>query len=98
MGVLIDRQTASSGESFTALASQIPGALLLGENTQGCITYGNASVVETLSNSSITVRFGFAKFNPGAVRPASEGVGMLPDYWLDDLDPEDAIAMLLGDR
>ena len=93
--VLSDRRVASSGETFLALASQIPGAVVLGENSAGCTSYGNADVIETLPNTGITVRFGRTRFVAELHRPTREGVGYLPDLWLDDEDPYDAIYRLL---
>ena len=96
--ILIDKGTASSGETFAAFASQIPGAILLGENSAGCTLYGNCDIQEKLPASGITIRFGRTKFLDGAVRPTREGVGFFPDYWLDELDPYAAIQRLLTSR
>ena len=86
---------ASSGETFTTLVRQVLGVTFLGENTMGCMTYGNASIVEHLSNSNIHVRFGFAGFFVTDVMSFHEGLGIFPNYWLDDIDPEEAIRHLL---
>ena len=96
--ILIDKGTASSGETFAAFASQIPGAILLGENSAGCTLYGNCDIQEKLPASGITIRFGRTKFLDGAVRPTREGVGFFPDYWLDERDPYAAIQRLLTSR
>ena len=93
--ILIDRGVASSGESFLALSRQIPGAVILGENTAGCTDFGNASVVQTLPASGITVRFGHTKFVHRVHQPIREGQGALPDFWLDREDPYEAIRRLL---
>ncbi|MFC2120164.1 S41 family peptidase [Bacteroidota bacterium] len=85
--VLIDENTASSGETFIAVTKQIPGVVLVGENSRGCITYGNAEIVKKLPNSGISCRFGWVKFNWAGHFPIREGVGFFPDFWIDDADP-----------
>jgi hypothetical protein len=97
--VLVDRNVASSGETFTAKAMQIPNAVLLGENTRGCVTHGNADKRQALPHSRIEVRFGWTRYNYVYVRPIREGVGFFPEYWLDDEDAYEAIRRLLdGDE
>jgi C-terminal processing protease CtpA/Prc len=93
--VLTDRNVASSGETFTAYVRQVPGAILLGENTMGCASYGNADIRKELPNSGIRVRFGYMKYFINDLLPFREGVGILPQYWLDGVSPEDAIQRLL---
>lgn len=92
--VLVDKGVASSGETFTHLAGQVPGAILLGENTAGCVSYGNVQERPALPHSGIVVRFGVTKFILDWVRPTREGIGFFPDYWLDTADPERLIARL----
>ena len=93
--ILVDRNVASSGETFTAKAMQIPHAVILGENTRGCVMHGNADKREALPHSRIEVRFGWTRYNYVYVCPIREGVGFFPQYWLDDEDPCDAIRRLL---
>ena len=71
------------------------GPVILGENTAGCTDFGNASVVQTLPASGITVRFGHTKFVHRVHQPIREGQGALPDYWLDGEDPYEAMGRLL---
>ncbi len=85
--VLVDKQVASSGETFTQLAGQVRGALIVGENTAGCVTYGNVTRHEPLPHSGISASFGRTKFVEDWVRENREGVGFFPDYWLDVADP-----------
>jgi hypothetical protein len=92
--VLVDAATASSGESFTALASQIPGALVVGENTAGAITYGNVDQSVELPYSKLWVRGGRTKFVT-AGREVRETIGAFPDYWLDTNSPEQDVAQYL---
>ncbi len=92
--VVIDANTASSGETFAGLARQIPGEVLVGENSRGCSLYGNADIVKKLPVSRIAVRFGWTRFNWAGVFPIREGVGFFPDYWIDEPDPYPALARL----
>jgi len=85
--VLTDTNVASSGETFAMLASQIDGALVVGENTAGCMDYGNADQHLKLPHSRIDLWFGRSRFVWQCVRPAAEGVGLFPDYWLDEETP-----------
>jgi len=90
--VLTGKGAASSGETFTHLAGQIRGAIIVGQNTAGCVTYGNVREWEPLAHSRIKVGFGVTKFVEDWVRPNHEGVGFFPDYWLDTDDPITALA------
>ncbi len=92
--VIMDINTASSGETFAGLAKQIPGTVLVGENSRGCTRYGNADIIKRLPASRIAVRFGWVRFNWAGVHPIREGVGFFPDYWIDEADPNPAIARL----
>jgi len=87
---------ASSGETFAGLASQIPGAVLLGEKTAGFLTYGNRAVID-LPNSRLRVVCGPTKFIP-AGRPSRERFGYFPDYWLDTEDPIRAVVAYCGEQ
>ncbi len=90
--VIIDNGVASSGETFAMLAGQIEGAVIVGENTAGCTSYGNVGTHGPLANSRISLSFGRTRFVPECIRPTREGVGMFPDYWLDDPRPLEALA------
>jgi hypothetical protein len=87
LAVLIDGGVASSGETFATLASQVEGAVLLGENTSGCTAYGNVESHPPLPHGRVEFWFGRSRFVWECVRPVVEGVGIFPDYWLDDPDP-----------
>jgi len=84
-----------AGTVLRTAVHEIPGAVILGENTMGCATYGNCDIVEPLPRSGFTVRFGHSKFVNNVVRPIRECVGFFPDYWLKDPDFEEAIECLL---
>ena len=92
--VVTDINTASSGETFAGLARQIPGAVLVGENSRGCTTYGIADIIQRLPVSRLAVRFGWVRFNWAGVYPIREGVGFFPDYWIDEVDPGSTLARL----
>jgi len=87
LAVVADNGVASSGETFVFLASQVEGAVLVGENTSGCTAYGNVEEHPPLPHSRIELWFGRSRFVWECVRPVSEGVGIFPDYWLDEPDP-----------
>jgi hypothetical protein len=87
LAVLADSAVASSGETFVLLASQVEGAVLLGENTSGCTAYGNVEAHDPLPHSRIELWFGRSRFVWECVRPVVEGVGIFPDYWLDEPAP-----------
>lgn len=89
--VLVDRNVASSGETFGNLARQIPGAILLGENSRGCVTYGNCDKLQTLPHSGIKIRYGWVRFNWAGAFPILEGRGFFPQYWLDSDEPYQVI-------
>jgi hypothetical protein len=94
--VLVDKDVASSGETFTQMAAQVSGAVLIGENTAGCVDYGNVDTKRPLPHSGILCAFGRTRFIEDWVRPSREGVGFFPDYWLDTSDPVKEIAAWLG--
>jgi len=93
--VIIDRGIASSGETFTMLSSQVKGAVVLGENTAGCVAYGNCVHHDPLPVSKIHLTFGHTKFVVDVVRHNPEGMGYFPDYWLDVADPVSFITRLV---
>ena len=89
--VLTNRGIASSGETFTMLGSQVRGAIVVGENTAGCVGYGNCRREEGLPHSLIVLRYGHTKFVVDTIRHNPEGVGYFPDYWLDTEKPLEVI-------
>ncbi len=88
--ILADNGTGSAGEGFARLASRVPGALMVGENTSGCETYGNQSQRFVLTESKMEIRFGCSK-GVYAERPLRDGMGYFPHFWLDTDDPVKAI-------
>ncbi len=91
--VLTDAGTGSAGECFTALASQIGNVLILGENTAGCMTYGNVDRYSDLPHGQFRVVVP-SSMGVLAGRAFREGFGFFPDYWLDTDDPLSAIVEL----
>ena len=92
--VLLDKNVASSGETFAALLRQIPGAVWVGENSRRCVSYGNADITRKLTHSRILLRYGWTLYSWGATFPTREGVGFFPDYWIDSDNPCQVIATL----
>ncbi|MCM1375145.1 MAG: S41 family peptidase [Muribaculum sp.] len=85
--MLVNSDTASSGESAVLYARSVKNLVLIGENTMGCNTFGNvASYV--LGNSGIVCRV------PNVVNlcrnpeDCQEGKGFEPDFWVDSTDVE----------
>ena len=79
MIVLMDNQTASAGEVMIGYLRQFQHVVLVGENSTGCITFGDVSQY-TLPNSNLSVRFGSELFIPPDLAEF-EGKGYAPDLW-----------------
>lgn len=85
--LLVNSQTASSGESAVLYARSCKNLLLIGENTMGCNMFGNVASYE-LPHSRIVCRI------PNVVNlcadpdECKEGYGFTPDYWVDSDDVE----------
>ena len=80
---LLDRKVASSGEAFIDYSMSIPGAIRVGENSAGIGIFGHPRHY-WLPNSHIHLTVPFKLYiAPGF----EEGVGYLPDYWLDSPEP-----------
>ncbi|OPL18788.1 MAG: hypothetical protein AVO35_12965 [Candidatus Aegiribacteria sp. MLS_C] len=80
---LVDRRVASSGEAFIDYAMSIPGAVRVGENSAGVGIFGHPRYY-WLPNSRIQIYIPFKLYiAPGY----EEGVGYMPDYWLDSPEP-----------
>lgn len=85
--MLVNGDTASSGESAVLYARSCKNLLLIGENTMGCNTFGNVAGYE-LPHSHIVCRI------PNTINlcqnpeDCMEGYGFTPDYWVDSDDVE----------
>jgi len=82
--VVTNDQVASAGEGFVLRASQLENVLVVGENTMGCLTFGNISA-HKLPHSNLTVwmPINFGLFPDQEIR---EGVGLAPDLWVPAAD------------
>lgn len=89
---LVDRYVASSGEALVDYSKSIQNAVLVGENSAGVGTFGEVSGY-WLPNSRIGVYLPCKLF---IVPGFEEGVGYLPDYWLDSTDPVGEVARWLN--
>ncbi len=85
--VLIDSNTASSGEAFIELLKNIENVIFVGTNTSG-VLIGEASVECVLPNSKITIIYGS---NLRLYNGFTEGVGFEPDIWINSYDSLDRV-------
>jgi hypothetical protein len=83
--VIANKDCASTCEELVGYAVQLQNDLLLGENTGGLVHIGSVAPYQ-LPNSRVFVQLAGKVFtdNPGDPK---EGVGYLPDLWLDTDDP-----------
>ena len=80
--VLVDSRCASSCEAFVRYARQLPGAVVVGENTAGAGVFGETHSYPLPSGLWMTA--GSKHFHdPDPLRDVVEGRGHLPDLWLD---------------
>lgn len=93
--LLVNSETASSGESAVLYARSCKNLLLIGENTMGCNTFGNVASYE-LPHSRIVCRI------PNVINlcpdpnDCLEGRGFAPDYWVDSEDVEGEVLKWLS--
>lgn len=81
--VVMNSRTVSAAESVIPMARSVPNVVLVGENTAGCNRFGNI-IVYCLPNSKIKFQLASSvSLLPGF----EEGVGFMPDYWIDSADP-----------
>lgn len=90
--VVTDRGCASACETAALLARQVPGAVIVGENTGGVMKVGEMRRYR-LPNSRVSISLGHQSHEDpsGEFR---EAYGFLPDVWLDGTDPERDIRTL----
>ncbi len=96
--MLVNSDTASSGETAVLYGKSLRNFVLIGENTMGCNTFGNVAAYQ-LAYSRIVCRI------PNVVNlcenpsDCEEGRGFTPDYWVDSPDVEaEAVAWIAGYR
>ena len=90
--VVTDRRCASACETAALLARQVPGALIVGENTGGVMKVGEMRRYR-LPNSRVGVSFGHQS-HEDPFNQFREAYGFLPHVWLDGTDPERDIRAL----
>ena len=83
--VLCDGRTGSAAESFIAMSLQLERAILLGENSAGTTSFGEI-LPFMLPHSQILFHCGH-NLSCDERGEIHEGIGYLPDYWLDVRDP-----------
>jgi len=79
---LIDKTVASAGERGIISMRQMDNVLLVGTNSKGCM-FGDGSNVYRLPNSKILCVIGQAAFVEGGFTSDIEGLGCLPDIYVD---------------
>jgi hypothetical protein len=77
-----------------ALARQIPGAILAGENTHGGMAVGEVALFR-LPSSGVTISLGTRAFHD-PLGDFVEARGFVPDVWLRGPDPLTAALHLAG--
>jgi hypothetical protein len=82
---LVDRGCASACEMMLALARQLPGVILAGENTYGGMAVGEVALFR-LPASGVTLSLGTRAFHD-PLGDFAETRGFIPDVWLDGEDP-----------
>ena len=80
--VLIDNNTASSGETFVRILKDIENVIFIGTNTSG-VKISDATNECILPNSKITIIYGS---NLRLYNDIVEGVGFEPDIWINSID------------
>ena len=78
---LVDRYTASAGDSFVDLALSLENTLIVGQNTSGMLIASGTVEAIFLPNSGIPLKFGSTLF----LHPEgnfAEGLGIAPDVWV----------------
>lgn len=91
--VLTDKGTASSGESAVEFFRTVENTLFVGGPTTGCALVPN-NVAFYLPNSSLGLYFGTGLSMTEDVENR-DGVGYLPDLWVEPLDARKAVFRLM---
>ena len=90
--LVVDRGCGSACETSVLLARQIPGALVVGENTEGAMKVGELRHYR-LPESRVWISLGMRAHHDPDGR-FEESRGFLPDLWLHNDDPDHQIAEL----
>ncbi|GAB5544540.1 MAG: hypothetical protein SangKO_043000 [Sandaracinaceae bacterium] len=92
--LLVDRGCASACETSVMLARQIPGAIVVGENTEGTMKVGELRWYR-LPESGLWLSAGTRVHrDPNPNGGFAEGRGFLPDLWLDGRDVDATVRAL----
>ncbi len=91
--VVCNRNVASSGEAMLNMWRSIPGGIIVGENSGGIGNFGDVREY-MLPNSKMVLTVPCKLF---IVPEVEEGVGYMPDYWIDTEVPETDIIRWLKD-
>jgi hypothetical protein len=82
--IVMNGSVASAGEGLVMRASQAENVMLVGENTQGCLTFGNAGYhLLPHSRLKITLPINFGLYLDLQSR---EEIGITPDLWVPAAD------------
>ncbi len=90
--VLVDNNTASTGEEFARTLSLGNHVILVGCNTSGCSSFGNLEEYY-LPNSGIELYFGTSLSFSDSLEN-KEGIGIFPDLWVNPEDSLDAVVRM----
>ena len=82
--IVMNDRVASSGEGFVMRASQAENVVLVGENTMGCLTFGNAGTYQ-LPHSRLMVHLPI-NFGLYLDMEFREEKGLTPDLWVPAAD------------
>lgn len=100
--ILTDSVSASASEDFIAMARLIDeeNVILVGENTNGCISYGGVQRYY-LPESGIILNLSCADFSESALfakneKWAGETYGFMPDYWATNDKLSETLEVLTG--
>lgn len=88
--MLINSDTASSGETAVLYARSLKHFILIGENSMGCNTFVNVASY-SLKNSKIIARIPNFINLCGNSDDCAEGRGFTPDYWVDSADVQNEV-------
>ncbi|MBW9146468.1 hypothetical protein KTC92_05805 [Clostridium sp. CM027] len=84
--VLMDKNTASAGESFVKALKSCSNTFFIGTNTSGMSNIGDVGYY-VLPNSKIDIFFGNTLFVDNDLE-WRDGLGVLPDFWVNSKDEE----------
>lgn len=91
--VLTDRNTGSAGEGFLYSLRTVNQVVTVGSNTAGATIFGNR-MTYYLPHSGVEMGFG-PSFGFRETANNIEGIGILPDLWVNPADAQDAVLRLI---